>query len=540
MPNVKITLPNVNESVFRPLVADLVEQIQELTNLNFVNDIRFLNYGGATQLPDSSVTDKKARYATFASDNRIWIEAEEDYNQDGWSSSITDRPEHYPLFLDKALGVYITPIIIPSDLILKMKFGTNSQDEARRWRDDIAMRLAALREGYQHTLTFSINLPTVIWELVEDIWKAREAVKGYGQDLDEYIKEHADNDLTIVSESSGTQRSLAYRRRMNRINGRFDISPLPEKPTYDEAGGIWECSLTYKITYDRPMGCLVRYPIMVHNQFLPDRYITPGPSPYDYRDVAKKRSVATQALSYFETIAINGYNSNQDAYMRVPSIDDYVFPMTPKGTATYFLGLLQLENETISTLLNLSELGSIYLDEDVLLFIKEVEFVWLNKPYQSFLGMQFYRDDNLMHPETISCLSNLNIIPNETLNLRETYRIRLSLVVDPTLLPFAAFERLRKYPKAMIKILAAINEALRYNVDLNNLGEYRALEPWMMTRLWQMLNGFMPLPQSGVGRGLDRFLSGNLREIPDWAIRAITRSPQMRTVQIQGTIVQNK
>ena len=183
MPNVSIVLPNVDESVFRPLVADLTKQVQELTNLNFVEDIRFLNYNGSVQTFDSAVTDEKSRYASFSGQNRIWVEAQEDYNQDGWASSVIERDEHYPLFVDSKLGVHIAPILVPSDVILKMKFTTSSRDEARKWRDDITMRLAQLRNGTQHTLSFNINLPVPIWNLVADIWEAREKVKGYGQPL---------------------------------------------------------------------------------------------------------------------------------------------------------------------------------------------------------------------------------------------------------------------------------------------------------------------------------------------------------------------
>ena len=345
MPNVSIVLPNVDESVFRPLIADLTSQIQELTNLNFVEDIRFLNYNGSVQTPDSSVTDLKSRYASFSGQNRIWIEAEEDYNPEGWSSSVIEREEHWPLFVDSQLGVNIAPILIPSNVTLKFKFSTNSRDEARKWRDDIAMRLAQLRDGYQHTLTFNINLPTAIWELVSDIWEAREKIKGYNQPLDEYIKEHSDSDLTIVSNALGHHRTFAFKRRMARINGRFDISPLPEKPTYEEAGGIWECSIAYKITYDRPLGCRIRYPIMVHNQFLSDKYIMETNVNQNMNDKQKKLSMSMFDFSQFESYQLNGYNCSQDAFIQIPSIDDYVYRVTPKGTATVLLGLLQIEKE---------------------------------------------------------------------------------------------------------------------------------------------------------------------------------------------------
>ena len=539
MPNVSIVLPNVDESVFRPLVADLTRQVQELTNLNFVEDIRFLNYNGSVQTFDSAVTDEKSRYASFSGQNRIWVEAQEDYNQDGWASSVIERDEHYPLFVDSKLGVHIAPILVPSDVILKMKFTTSSRDEARKWRDDITMRLAQLRNGTQHTLSFNINLPVPIWNLVADIWEAREKVKGYGQPLDEYIKQHSDKDLTVVSNAGGQQRMLAFRRRMARINGTFDISPLPEKPVYDESGGIWECELSYKITYDRPLGCRIRYPIMIHNQFLADKYIIDTNKNQNMNDKKKKLSISMSDFSQFESYAINGYNCHQDAYIHIPDIDDYVYRITPKGTATVVLGLLQIDQETPHALMNLGELGEALIDEDILAFIRAEEHLWLNKPYESFFGLQFYRDDDLMLASTIRCEPNLDIIPNENLDLRNTYRVRFSLVVDPTLLPLTAFERLRKYPKVLSKVVRAINEALRYNVDMQDLKKLRFVYDWQFSKLWHALNGILPNPDISIGRSGDMFRSRDTITIPKEAYQLLKHSPQMRTVQLQGTIIKS-
>ena len=107
----------------------------------------------------------------------------------------------------------------------------------------------------------------------------------------------------------------AFRRVLARVNGRFDISPIPDKPTFDESGGVWECTLSYKITYDRPTGCNVRYPIQVHQQFLDDKYILPVNVQPNMNDREKKLSQSQHAFSMFETYKISGYYCHQDAYI---------------------------------------------------------------------------------------------------------------------------------------------------------------------------------------------------------------------------------
>jgi hypothetical protein len=191
------------------------------------------------------------------------------------------------------------------------------------------------------------------------------------------------------------------------------------------------------LTFDRPFAVVVRYPIMIHNEFLPSQYIVPVNMMPDMRDRAKKLSDSMRAFSQFEAYHINGLNCSQDAFIQVPSIDDFVVPIVPKSTCTYFLGMVKLDTIRPDSLFNMGELGDVMIDEDILEFIREVEYEWMNRPYESFLGMNVYRGNNLMHPSTISCTQGLDIVPNEDFNLREIYRVRLNLVVDPTLLPFA-------------------------------------------------------------------------------------------------------
>lgn len=540
MPNVDLPIPNVDEGIVRPMVADLIKQLQTYLHLEHLGNVHYLDDAGGAKSANSAVGEEGS-YARFEGKQRLWVEVEEDYNQEGWASTVVERLEHRAVFEDPGLQIAITPAYVPSDLTIKLRYVTPQRDDARKWRDNLARRLVRLQEMIQHTVTFNMSLPDQVWGFLEDVYVLREGKAPYGEEIDQYLKNHSDPDLTIVSESSGTKRNLVFRRRMARINARFDVSPLPERPNFDQSKGLWECNLTYKLTFDRPFAVVVRYPIMIHNEFLPSQYIVPVNMMPDMRDRAKKLSDSMRAFSQFEAYHINGLNCSQDAFIQVPSIDDFVVPIVPKSTCTYFLGMVKLDTIRPVSLFNMGELGDVMIDEDILEFIREVEYEWMNRPYGSFLGMNVYRGNNLMHPSTISCTQGLDIVPNEDFNLREIYRVRLNLVVDPTLLPFAAIERLNRYPKALVKIVAAINEALRYNVDLQQSMSLRPLEPWMLSKLWWILNGIGNLPQTAIGRTADTGRSRDTYTIPDRAWDHLQRGAGgMRTVQIHNVLVKQK
>ena len=576
MPNVVIPLPNVDESVSKSVISDLTEQVLDLINLKHVQDVRYINYSGSVQNPDGAIGIDSSRYPTFSGKTRIFVEAEETYNEDGWSSTVVERIDNVPIFADPKLNVWVTPVHVPSDLTLKIKFQTRSRDEASRWQNDMVTRLAQLREGKQHRINFNINLPFQVWELLESIFNNREAFAGYGETFESYVKKHSDGDLTLVTAADGKLPFPAIRRILNRVNGRFMVSPLPEKPTFDESGGVWECTVDYKVTYDRPISCVVRYPIQVHQKFLPSKFILPGTSSPNPVDSPKKLGQAQLGLGQFEGYTIYGYHAHQDAYMRIPKFDDYVFKIVPKGTATVFLGLTEITHSDPHVLLNLGDLGDVVIDEDILQFIREVEYPYLNQPYKSFFGLNYYRNDDLVLSSDIACDANLNVSNTEPISVRANNRIRFFIVVDPTLLPLEAFERLYNYPKVIAKLVKAINDALRYNVDFTATIHNKFLYEWQFTKLWHLLNGLRPNPDVSygnnnwidknkpliiegpggfgwdgdkwVGVGSDDGRSSHTREnkdkpigikhsgsmfgIPNWAWKSLNKTAKMRTVQI--------
>lgn len=508
MPNVTLSLPNIENTVTHAVVADLAEQVQKLLGLEYVNELVFVDSLGNAATPSSFHGAKNTpndRYARYGGNSRLWIEATEETNIQGWTTMIIERDENYPFFIDEEVGVNIQPVPLPTDLTLKFKFRTPNRDEAVRWRDNLISRLARVMEGKQHSLTFSMNLSPATWNLLHEIYCLREEKAPYGQTFLEYVKEKSSPDLTLVAEASGEQTNLSFRRRLGRVNGKFKVSPLPDKPAYTTDGGVWECMVEYVVTYDKPIQCRVRYPIMVHNNFLPDKYIVSSnqdPNPYNHK---RNLSLSQQALLNFE-FNLNGYNCAQDAYIQIPPIDDFIPQVVTAGTATIILVLLQLGSSTDRKLFNLRDLGAIEMDHDILEFLQESEYSYLNKPFKSFFGINLYRDQDLIRPESLYVDENLNVMSSEDLDLRKSYRVRLNLVVDPCLLHHDAWDRLNGYPKALVKYVRAVNEAMRDNVDFTRYALDRPLQPWMLSKLWRLLNGMGSFPNAPFG---NNFTSSN-------------------------------
>jgi hypothetical protein len=69
------------------------------------------------------------------------------------------------------------------------------------------------------------------------------------------------------------------------------------------------------------------------------------------------------------------------------------------------------------------------------------------------------------------CLPDFTIQSVNKLSLTNFYHVRFSITSDLSLVNFAFFQRLQNFPKALYKIITAVNEALNDNPYLQSISE---------------------------------------------------------------------
>lgn len=501
MPTLRIPNPGIQETVVRPTTVAITDQVLEFLKLNnTVSDIRYITHSGDVRMPTSAVGERSGDYASFSGTNRAWVEVEEDIFTDGWSIGRPDVIDTTPLFFDRSLQVALYPFMESSQTTLKIRFTSHNRDTMRQTRDSLASRIATLQDGIQHTVDFSIGIHDIVLRLLQDVWIKRETNAGYGDDFLPYLLNHSSASLTTASDASGQKLDMVFKRRMTRINGYFQVSSIPEKPSYQEDGSVWEFSVEYKVNYDIPTQMHVRYPIMVHNQYLDPVFLRHLERNKDIRDKQNNLSLSQAAAGLVEFGRAEGSNLVQDRYFNIPSIDHFEPSITPLNTATVFIALLKITEDNTIPLLNLDQLGTICLDSDILKFLREVESPFITQIFKSFFYIHLYEDHRLMEPDTLRCDEKLNVYSTIPLKPRKTYRIRLSMIADITVLSIEAFQRLWDYPEALMKIINSINEAVRNGTDFFDMAKKRKWEPWMVSPIWQILCGVRVPPQMTIYR----------------------------------------
>lgn len=517
MPNISLTLSDIAQSVSRPMVLGIAAQVQDKTKIPrdakvfFPGDIQKMRTAG------SDIDTEPGRRAIFNTDRYIFIEVEEALDNEAIGTTAVSRDEQIPVFMDPGLGVYVTPVYATVQVTINFQYRTPSKNEAHKWLQDIRMRLSMLRDVDVHSIPYHYRLPGPALEVLKEVYDKREAVAPYGQTFAEYFTLHATPRLTVIGDLTGQHKELAISETQGRIIGLYGFEGVPEKPSRDDSTATYQVSFSYKFNYEQPIGVNLRYPVMVHNQLLNPEFIEFPYEEGDLNKTFKSFSQSMHAMHAFETDTQVNAKYWGDLSLTIPPYDDFTTPEKLNRSAPVFTLLCEVDSSDKRTLFNLGDLGEYGINDEVLEFIRLSEYSHMTKAYTSILQLELYRGQHRSSSSSLVVDADLNVRSSVPLDLRQSHRVRLSLVTDLTLLTQSAIRRLMAYPKALVAVLSSLNECLARSVNFRQLADYPQVYEWQFSEVYQALTGYSFV---GGGSPYDNRLTGRpikrlLGDIPE-------------------------
>ena len=110
MPKLYLPLPEVEKSITRPVVMDIVRQIIDITNSSKDTRILFLGDARSSAQVGSTVGANITENTKISSSEQMYIEVNEVYNENYLGTMAHAQTEQIPIFIDEYLGVVIKPI----------------------------------------------------------------------------------------------------------------------------------------------------------------------------------------------------------------------------------------------------------------------------------------------------------------------------------------------------------------------------------------------------------------------------------------------
>lgn len=455
MPQVYLPVPEIDKSMIRPVLIDIIRQVKEITNIPKDTKELFLGASNTSLQEGSQLSSDMMNNTKILASAQLAIEVSESYTDGYHGTMAINQIEQRPIFLDSRLGVVLKPIYSNRSFDITVQYRNPSRTQAIAFRDDIYMHVNQMRDVNLHLIQYHYQIPKPFLSIIKEIHRLRENIAGYNQDLKTYVRQCLSSKATTITTLNGSSKALAIAEEQMRVQGWFDFSDAPQKEQMGGETSMWMTEFTYKVSFDVPTGVTMQYPAMVHNQLLDEKYL-PKPSSDD-NGYKKDYPLSLKALSHFEVPNETRRHKQDRDYSHYPDFDDFYPDERVPDTRALYSALCELDPSNLKLLVNLNDLGEYAIDEEVLEWIKQEEYQYLTKPYASILNLSYYRNKFLSHDRNTQLTSNLDFLTNEDMDLRDNHRVMLSIVTDIHSLKVQALRRLKKRPSLLKKLLYAIN-----------------------------------------------------------------------------------
>lgn len=446
--------PEVKESVTRPIIVDITKQLLDITGLPQDTKLLYPDDFGNAKQPGSELIQENG-INTMPYHNRITIEVDDDFDKTEIQTMATYRPENPYIFKDDLLDIYIKQAYSTVNVNINFKYRSVDQVSAEKWRNEVRTRIGMNRSVILHDIRYHYLLSPELLVILKELHRMREAVASYGEDYDTYFKKNVSEQVSLVTNMSGTQTAWGVSESQIFVQGIFDFDGAPEKGSKEGEGDAWTISFNYKFKYDLPVAEVMFYPLMVHNQLVDQKY-RPDKSVDTFDKHKYRRSLSKTGFANFESgvKAITEFPG-----IAIPSFDEFFPSSVPSYTKRVFTALINIDTTNPKNLMNLINIGSDYVFNDKVVNFLKGEIPYLFQHKKSIFNISFYNGFYIVE-DKLTIDNDFNIYSKEELSLRNQYHIRFSVVTDLRILSKEALDRLREYGDAMKIILEYIDPRL--------------------------------------------------------------------------------
>lgn len=463
MPTVALEIPETYDSITRPVTTGVVRDLIEYFELPNDTNVRYTGSAQEMAQRGSALADHRSNLH-FPFGNRVNVELVETYLEEGVLNTAVKRRDNNFVFLDPQLLVSMKPVYTKTEAVISFRYRTTSRVQALKWRDTLRRKLTQGTQAILHEIVYHYPTPPVLHAILEHIHTKRETVAGYGDSFTEWLKQHYDPRMTVLSNQSGSRGAVVIPEKQIQVQGWLDFASTPDEPEKQEDGDTWTISFDYTIQYDKVTAMVLDYPIVVHNQLLDDKYLD-YQEPYNPYEVPRNPS-HTGRLA--ETFSKTNYSFDYAFEgVKIPTFDHW----KPRGNSyrevPVFTALAAVELDDPHQIANLLELGDTHFTQSVLNFLYRERY-YLTTHLASVFHVTFYRGNLPLSANDYYVDEDLNVRSKKALNPRDVHHFRVAIVTDLGSLSRRAKDALRRDPEVCFQVVDVLDGLQRPWLPISN------------------------------------------------------------------------
>lgn len=443
MPHATIPLPDVYETVMRKVAVDVIRQISMMMQLPGATKVYLPGRADTVPMNDGMFGNccDSADAVYFDPQERITVSYDEVADENFTLSTAVYNNENFPLFVDQTHDIVVRPVRRFVDFRIDIEYQAPNVVLAQRWLDDQRIRCSSGGAEMTMSLTYHYNVPPSLLGLMKGLYDTmQKSCWPTEMSFQEWMEQHWTQPQTEMATLTNKNPVLSIYERQVDVVGWFDFSSSPETPQKsDDNSGAYTVNFSYLCRYERPTHMRVTYPILMNQCTIP-KIFHPPYIYQNYQAADRKTTVLRGTLDH----AFILMRDRKLPYIQHPDIDTWHTDEVPPHRYTFFNGLLALDKEDLTLLMDFSKLGRFTFNPFWLEFIQTLGTNAINSG--SFFEIRLYQNDTRLRIPLKIEPGTLRLHTEYELDPTRYYHIQISLNKNFYAINDSYWEMIRRYP----------------------------------------------------------------------------------------------
>lgn len=462
MPQFSYPIPDIYQMITRPVIVAVIKQIMEGTG---IHQDSFIEYKGEQgQVPTWRTFIDRRNVGSIADSKMPFIEkVQVEVDENPLEEFILSTPYHYPdnkrVWHDPNLDITLSPFYQRAEYTINFTYRTPDKGSAVQWRNGMRRRFKLKFTDMSMLANYQIIIPPLILVFLKKMWEMRENISGYGDTWSEYFLSNRLQKLVKLVDQAGNNPEIAIDETQLDILGNFEFTDPPREERQED-GSCYLVNFSYKFRFDHPMGFVLKYPLVIHNQLVPPNMRPDKPHRYDPHGLLGNSS---QSMSRYDVIVQQEClrKEGEIGGHLVPWFDDWFPTMGYHNTSPLLQLLCRVDPDDPTMLIDLGQLSQagLKISETTEKYMRD-NYDKLHLHAASAIYIAVYIGQDRLDSRGYYITKDLAVRTRVPMDMRNNYHVVISVMDDLLVLTPDARKTLQRNPAAFKEIVTTLEPSI--------------------------------------------------------------------------------
>lgn len=448
MYSLKADLHGLEETITRPMLVSVVEDIKKLLGLRKDVDVIF-------NVKDNIIKQKTSTGNVIGNNSvkgdRISIEYEETVEDVSGKRLTSARPDFAYIYQDEEIGSWIMPIYNSRKMNISFTYSNKSKSKIFSISNKLSLYTSS--DGYDqlHDIEYAYIIPNFVNKLLMEINNLKNTRLVDKLTLEQYIDQHFDDRVDFANTLDGDigKTELAIQEAQVDIEGYIldDVDGI--KPEYDDSTGYWNIRFNYEYVYEKPLSLLLHYPLLVYNHVI-NKFFRDF---HNEKPKYSKNAIRTGRARELYNIIDRQQDVNdpltlkhREQYLRIPEADKVTLPFINRVYLRLCSIMVQVDEDNKKSLFNIKDVPGLKFKERYLEYlIQNREYI--SKECECIFYFELWNMTNKDYSNKILLDEQGELTTMYDMDIKGAYRVTINILLDPDILSHKGKKALIEFTK---------------------------------------------------------------------------------------------